>query len=906
MANQQEYDAIVVGGGIAGMESSINLGDMGFKTLLVEKQSSIGGKMILLSKVFPTLDCASCISGPKMAGTAHHPNIDMMTSTEIKNISKNSDGTFTATILKKPTYVDNNACTGCQQCEEACTVTRPDEYQYDLVSRKTIFIPFPQAIPKKAFMERAGTSPCINRCPADVKANGYISLTRMGKYKEAFNLHLEDAPIPGSLGRACYAPCEGECTRGDMEGTVDIRKIKRFFSDQYYAKHPEPEYGAVEQTMNKSVAVIGGGPAGLTAAFFLAKKGYKVKIFEAKKELGGMLKYGIPSFRLPNNIVDRDIKNITALGVEVETNNKVENVLDLKNKGFNAVFVSVGTHETRKFNFEGSDLQGTWDCLDFLQRANSGEKINFAGKNVAIFGGGNVGIDTARVAIRLKAKKVTVIYRRSRQEMPAFDFEIKEAEEEGVEFQFLTNPVKFIGENGNIKQAVCVKMKLGKPDESGRRRPVVIKGSEHKISVDAAIMSIGLMPSTSPYKGELELNSDGTIKVNNETLQSSKGFVFAGGDVATGASTIIEAVGQGKRASFFIDRYLQGQSLENTDYGYHLAVVDKESILKNRKSLNEVKKPRVNQQERSPVERIHDFDEIESTFTEEEAFYSASRCMDCGTCSECHQCVEVCPAHCIDFNQKPEELTIHAKSVVMATGFNLFDAQKMPRYGFGVYKNVVNSMQMERIIAPTKPYHTVLRPTDGKVPDNIAYVLCVGSRDHTIGNPICSQICCMYSIKHAQLLMGSLPLADITIYYINIRAFGKGFEEFYQQAKGMGVQFVKGKVAKIKEKENGNLILRYEDIANGTVREAEHDMVVLSVGVLPNQDVKSMFSGDKVKLDKYNFIDQVDQLVSPESTSIEGVYVAGTASGPKDIPDSIVSAGGAASEAAGYIRRLSK
>jgi heterodisulfide reductase subunit A len=225
----------------------------------------------------------------------------------------------------------------------------------------------------------------------------------------------------------------------------------------------------------------------------------------------------------------------------------------------------------------------------------------------------------------------------------------------------------------------------------------------------------------------------------------------------------------------------------------------------------------------------------------------------------------------------------------------------MPRYGYGLYKNVITSMQMERQLAPTRPFNTILRPGDGKVPDKIAYVLCTGSRDATVGNPICSQICCMYSIKQAQLLMGALPMADVTIYYINIRSFGKGFEEFYEQAKGMGVNFIKGKIGRISEKENGNMMLRYEDINKGIVKESEHDMVVLSIGVLANQDTATFFSNDELKLDPFKFVHQVDSFASPARTSIDGVFVAGTASGPMDIPDSILSAGTASSEAIGYL-----
>ncbi|MBZ4674916.1 MAG: 4Fe-4S ferredoxin [Dysgonamonadaceae bacterium] len=277
--------------------------------------------------------------------------------------------------------------------------------------------------------------------------------------------------------------------------------------------------------------------------------------------------------------------------------------------------------------------------------------------------------------------------------------------------------------------------------------------------------------------------------------------------------------------------------------------------------------------------------------------------IDIENCTLCGACEKACPTHCIDFTMETEYYELHAKTVILATGFNLFDPLEIPRFGYGQYKNVITSMQMEREIAPTRPYNTILRPGDGKVPDRIAYVLCTGSRDNTVGNPICSQICCMYSMKQAQLLMGALPMADITIYYINIRSFGKGFEEFYQQAKGMGVNFVKGKIGKITEKENGNLILRYEDIAEGVVKEAEHDMVVLSVGVKSNSSPGKIFDGKLLKLDPLQFVAQQDLLGSPAKTSIDGVFVAGTASGPMDIPDSILSAGSASSEAISYLTR---
>lgn len=277
--------------------------------------------------------------------------------------------------------------------------------------------------------------------------------------------------------------------------------------------------------------------------------------------------------------------------------------------------------------------------------------------------------------------------------------------------------------------------------------------------------------------------------------------------------------------------------------------------------------------------------------------------IDIDNCILCGLCEKVCPADAIDFSQTEEESIITVQSVVIATGYNLFDPTLIERYGFGQFKNVVTSMQMERQLVPTRPFNTVLRPKDGKMPDNIAYVLCCGSRDETVGNPICSQVCCMYSVKQAQLLMGALPMADVTIYYIDIRAFGKGFQEFYQQSKDMGVEFIKGKIAKITEKENGNLVLRYEDIENEKLSEAEHDLVVLSVGMLANTEFTQMFKDNGIEQDDYHFVKQTDILSNPAKTSIDGIFAAGTATGPMDIPDSILSAGTASAETTSYIRR---
>ncbi len=896
-----DYDHLIGGGGIAGMESALTLGDMGYKVLLIEKQPSIGGKMILLSKVFPTLDCSSCISTPKMASTSHHPNVTVLTNSEVDEIEKTQDGTFRVKFRRNATFVDPAACTGCGECEIACTVPIPDEFNFDLVARRAAHIPFPQAVPKKAKIDLRGSSPCSGICPAGVKAHGYVSLVRAGKYEEAFRLHMEDAPLPGSLARACYAPCEDACTRGDLEGTVSIRHIKRFMTDRYYAAHPEPEYGPPENRLDKKVAVVGSGPAGLAAAYHLAKKGYRVTVFESASEAGGMLRYGIPGYRLPKDVVDRDIKNITALGVEIKTGTRIESLHSLKEIGFDAVFLAVGTGEAWPMGAPGEDLEGVVDCMKFLRQTSSGQISDLTGKTIVVVGGGNSAIDPARVALRLGAARVIIMYRRSRAEMPAHDWEVQAALDEGVELQILETPKRFLGEDGRLSKIEFLSMELGEPDDSGRRRPIPKEGSESTMDVDLVVLAIGLRPDTSPFSSEVETHRNETIKVNAETLETSMASVFAGGDVVSGPASIVEAIGQGKRVAFTIDRYLRGESLSDVTFDERLPTLDKTAVIdRGRISRREP----ILVHEIPIADRIKSFAEVEGCLSEDEARASANRCLDCAGCSECHECIHACPADAIHFDLRTEEQTVEVESVIVSTGFTLFDPHGKPQYGYGRYPNVVTAMQMDRLVSPTKPFNHTLRPSDGKQPDNVAFVLCTGSRDCTVNNPLCSRVCCMYTIKQAQLIMGTLPLADITIYYIDIRAFGKGYEEFYEQAKGMGVAFVKGKVAKIEETAESNLTLFYEDIeGGGGAQQAEHDLVVLSVGLMPNPDALSLFKNGDLAADPYAWVKEIDENLFPGRTSIDGVYAAGSSSAARDIPDTILHAGAAAAQSAAYVER---
>ncbi len=893
-----EYDALVVGSGIAGMESALKLGDMGYKVLMVEKEASVGGRMILLSKVFPTLDCASCISTPKMAASIHHPNVTAMTYAEVDGISREADGTFRATIRQKPRFVDEAACTGCQLCETACTVAVPDQFNADMVARRAAYIAFPQAVPKKAVLERAGTSPCTYTCPAGIKAHGYVSLIRSGEYEKAFQLVLEATPLVGTLGRACYAPCEGECTRGALEGTLPIRRLKRFAADRHYDAMTGPGI-EVPPPNGKRVAVVGSGPAGLTAAWQLARGGYGVKIFEAASVAGGFLRLAIPAYRLPAEVVEQDISNVTALGVEIATGTPVTDLEALRRDGFDAVLVATGTPLSTGLNVPGEKLEGVVSGLEFLRATRLGAAADLTGKRVVVVGGGNVAMDTARTAVRLGASETTVAYRRGRAEMPAHKAEVDDAERDGVRFSFQVAPVEVVGDTaGRVTGLRCQRMALGKPDASGRRRPEPIKGSEFVIACDTVLVAIGMAPEGSAFGGQVTANANGAAAADARTLQTAVPYVFAAGDVTTGASDITRAVGQGRRAAHMIDRWLRGVPLDGFEMDDALPLVDKAAVLA-RQQLYSHSGPFGLA---SDSAALRDFAEIEAPMTEAEALAGASDCLDCGVCSECQECVTACPSDAIHLEMRERSEEVRVGAVVVATGYKLFAADLKPQYGYGRFKNVITGMQMDRLLAPTRPYNTVLRPGDGKVPERIGYILCTGSRDETVDNPLCSRFCCMYSIKQNQLIMGALPLADVTVHYMDIRAPGKRYDEFYEGAKSMGATYVKGRVAKITEKPDGNLILRYEDIEHGgALVEAEYDLVVLAVGVQPNREVERLFDGDGLALDDYHYVAEPNEDIDPGRTSIPGVFVAGTASGAKDITDSIIHAGAAVAQVAAHL-----
>ncbi len=416
--------------------------------------------------------------------------------------------------------------------------------------------------------------PCIKGCPVEIDIPAFIKCIQEGNFKASIDKIKEKNNLPAVCGRVCpqESQCEIKCVRSKKGESVAIGRLERFAADWEMNESAQNRCGASPSSAIK-VAVVGSGPAGLTAAADLVKLGYEVTVFEALHSSGGVLRYGIPEFRLPKSVLEVEISNIEKLGVKVSPNvliGKTLTIDDLIKQGFSAIFIGIGAGLPHFLNIPGENLDGVYSASEFLTRVNLMKAYQFPqydtpvkiGRRVGVIGGGNVAMDSARVALRLGAEEVDIIYRRSKKEMPARQEEAENAEEEGVKFHFLTAPLAFLGNKENqLTRVKCIQMKLGEPDESGRRRPIPIKGSEFVMNIDTVVVAIGqganpLLAQTTP---DLKLNHRGYIQINEETGQSSIPQIFAGGDIVTGAATVIAAMGAGKKAAWGIDRYIRNK-----------------------------------------------------------------------------------------------------------------------------------------------------------------------------------------------------------------------------------------------------------------------------------------------------------------------------------------------------------
>ena len=917
---------MVVGGGVGGMQAALDLANSGFKVYLVEETTAIGGRMAQLDKTFPTNDCSMCIMSPKLVETGRHLNIQLMTDTEVLKLDGQA-GNFRVTVRHKPRYIDVSKCTGCSECAQVCPVITLSRFDEGMAKQRAAYKLYPQAVPNAFAIEKLGIAPCRDACPAGQRAQGYIALIREGRIEEAMRVIKEDNPFPGICGRICNHRCEDACNRKLVDEPISIATLKRFVADQVYAMPylpPDP----LPYQFEERVAIIGAGPAGLTAAKDLRKLGYPVTVFEALPIAGGMLRVGVPDYRLPPLIVDREVREIVDLGIDLRLNSPVTDLDTVMDQGFQAVLVAVGAHEGRRLPIPGANLPEVLVNTQFLRDVSlwnlgirnhtpatpplSEEKGKGRGgpsaipnpqskiqnRHVLVLGGGNVAIDCARTAVRLGAVKVEMACLESREKMPAHPDEVREAEEEGITIYPSRSFKRVLEKDGHVTGVETLNVTFMEFDSEGRLTLETQERSEQVLPCTVVIFAIGQRAGLAfiPESAGVGITRESTIAVNPNTCAATRAGVFAAGDATTGTAYVIEAVASGHKAAASIHRYLRGEELEPQPKPELPVVKMTKEELQERVDSGEVKvTPRVRAKAREADQRTRSFNEVSLGYTEEEAKTEAARCLACGICSECLCCSYKCGLGAIHHDMVERLEEIQVGSVILAPGYEVYNARRAQEYGLGRYPNVLNALQFERILSASGPtMGHVQRPSDGQLPRKIAFLQCVGSRDQD--HPYCSAVCCMYATKEAIIAREHAKEIQPTIFFIDIRAYGKGFDAYYERAKKeYGVRYVRCMVSRVVEDPRSkNLLITYVDDA-GQIQEEEFDLVVLSVGMTPAPSARELGKNLGVDLDAYGFA-KTDAF-APLLTSRPGVYVCGAFQRPKDIPETVAQASGAAAAA---------
>jgi heterodisulfide reductase subunit A-like polyferredoxin len=897
---------LVVGSGIGGIQSSLELADAGFRVYLMDEGPAIGGVMSMLDKTFPTNDCSMCILSPKLVSTGRHPNIELLNYCELLSV-EGEPGRFRARIRRKPRFVLLDKCTGCMECTKVCPVSLPDVFNQGLAQRGATYKLYPQAIPNAVAIEKnESKAPCRLACPSGVNAQGYVALVSKRKFKEAYELVRDRLPFPGICGRVCHHPCEQSCNRKDYEGPVSIRTIKRFVSDYVYQN--DIKFPAIKQTMAErpeKVAVVGAGPAGLTCALDLRAKGYKVTVLEAADKAGGMMRWGIPAYRLPRETLDREVKDIVDTGIELVTKSPVKGavgVQKLLGEGYSAVFLGMGAGKSRGLKIDGMGLDGVKLGIEFLREVNEG-RTPAVGKRVVVIGGGNVAVDVALCARRSGADDVTMVCLECREEMPAFEYEIQEALAEGVKLNPSWGPQAIVGENGKVtglKTIECTRVF----DAEGRFSPEYNSCNEGFVPADTVILAIGQAVDADEFDG-FERGPGGTFKVDKLTLATGMPGVFAGGDMVSGPASVIEAVAAVHEAAISIDRFINGADVaEGRAKPEEKPATAEESAAARAKILRRERAAEPQLWTEAKGDLRGNFAEVGLGYDEETAVAEAERCLNCGICSECLQCVTACEAKAIDHTMVATEEELEVGAVVLSAGFKEYKPTGDYGYGYGRYANVLTSLEFERVLSASGPYEGhVKRPSDLKQPKKIAWIQCVGSRNAE--HYYCSSVCCMYATKEAVIARehcgGNL---DCHVYYMDMRCFGKDFERYYERAKNeYGIQFRRCKVSALERKgsrvqgseasgaDEENLIISYEDEA-GVLKEEEYDLVIVSTALGANPRATAMAQRIGVATDEQGFV-RTDKF-EPMLTSRPGVYACGAVVEPKDIPETVTESTGTA------------
>lgn len=554
----KDKNVLVVGGGPAGIRAALEKAETGVQVTILEKFPALGGERIPRDRLIKPDEA---FVNPDLDKVRNHSNIRILTNSDLKSVTRDN-GSVQTRILKRSLLVDNSKCNDCKACIKVCPVNMLDDFDEGLGFRTAVDYCNPKTGQYNIYKE--DMSVCQEACPVNLDIRAYVGLIADGRHAESLAKIRERLPLPGSIGRICPHPCETACNRQFLDEPISICFLKRSVADVELNQGIEPVYETSEQKYPEKIAIIGAGPAGLTCAHDLARMGYtNIKIFEALPVPGGYLWVGIPEYRLPKKLLQREVDLICNMGIEIQYNTRIGKDIafeDLRNN-YDAVFIGAGCHTGLKLRVPGEDeYEGIVDCVTFLRDQALGSLPEAKGKLIVI-GGGNAAIDSARVGWRMGFDEVYILYRRTKKEMPANPWEIDAAEHEGVIIQYLAAPVEILGENGKVTGMKCIKMELGEPDASGRRRPVPIEGSEYIIDAETIVPAIsqGADLSFLAEGHNLNLSRWNTFEIDEETGATNVPDVFAGGDVVTGPDIAIRAIAGGKQAAVGIHAYLRSK-----------------------------------------------------------------------------------------------------------------------------------------------------------------------------------------------------------------------------------------------------------------------------------------------------------------------------------------------------------
>ncbi len=662
---------LILGGSPAGLQAALDLADSGLDVHLIEPSPFLGNR--------GSTKVSGHLLGARKLEVAKHPRVTMWTNTLLQSV-KWQTGSLHVKLQQHPRYVDLAKCTGCGDCVEVCPVTVP------VTERKAIYMSDAHQ-PTCAAIDKMGKPPCAGVCPGGVHAQGYVALIAQGRFQEALELIREAIPFPGIIGRICTHPCESNCRRSEIDTPVSIRLLKRFVVDAELNDSDKPE---THVTIGKSiandarkVAIVGSGPAGMTVADHLARQGYRVTVFEKLPVIAGMLSVGIPAYRLPQQVIEREYRRIEALGIKIRLKTPIgadgdHTLDDLFKMGYDAVCLAIGAHKSLSLNIPGEELHGVIQGLELLKTINLSQRFDAAAYKAAlnrllsraskgravVLGGGNTAMDVARTLKRVGVQDVCIAYRRTRAEMPALAEEINDAEQEGIAIEYLTAPRRIIGDaESNVIGLECIRMKLAEPDESGRRRPAPISGSEFTIPVELVVPAIGQVPDIKSLDpaDRINMTRDQRIQLKRATFSTNRPGVFATGDaVSRDKMSAIEAIGMGKKAAAEIDAYLSGKaSVEESNDSIEIPVARRE--MSNTELLP---KPSIPVPKLSMEKRLSSFAEVELGYSQEQAIAEAQRCLMCGPCSECLACVKACEPGAIRLNDQATLMDLEVGAII--------------------------------------------------------------------------------------------------------------------------------------------------------------------------------------------------------------------------------------------------